>query len=233
MIKHINRTDLIIIGASILSLVIFAINTMLDSVIPLYINSLIILGTFIYWSLRKDPSGMLKRGLIIGGFGGFFYSFVNRLLADARIITYLRTRDFYILSTPVSVMLNWVCYITVGIYLYLRLRSYFSRFYIPSAITGAGAFLSGIIFDFLGDRARLWIWVWNTQIMPERPLSIGPTPLFFPVALFVTFFLSPWIVGGQRIAMRLGFSANPLVGGIRCAVILGAMMYLSIRIFTG
>ena len=62
-IKYINYTDLIVIGASILSLLVFSVNVVFGSVIPLYFNGIIILGVFIYCVIRNDPANMLRRGL--------------------------------------------------------------------------------------------------------------------------------------------------------------------------
>ena len=226
--KYVNHTDLIVAGACVLTLLVFVGNASLDSVIPLYLQSLTVLGVFLYWSLRNDAAGMLRRGLVIGGTAGLFYTFVDTMFVDAGIITYLR-RDIKIFATPVSVALVWMYCITIGIYCYLRLRSVFGRFYVPSAVTALCAFLSGAVFCHLGDRARLW--VWNIGV-PSSP-AIGSTPLFVPVALFITFFLSPYIVGGQRILGRVRLGENPIAGGLRCAIMLALTTFLSFRILTG
>jgi hypothetical protein len=230
MFRYVNRTDLIVIGACALSLIVFSINTKLDSVIPLYLNSFIVLAVFIYWAIRKDATGVLKRSLVIGGIGGFFYTFVDSIFVNSWIYRYLRLEDIDIFAAPVSIVLVWICCIAIAIYLYQRLRSVFSRFYIPSALTGASAFLSGIAFHYLGKHARLW--EWNDVWVSSSP-SVGSTPVFVPVALFATFFLSPYIVGGQRISTRIRLSDNPIAGGLRCAIMLAMTMYVSFRIFTG
>jgi len=229
MFRYINRTDLIIIGACALSLVIFSINTKLDSVIPLYFNSFIMLGTFTYWAIRKDATGILRRSLIIGGVSGSLYTFVDSIFVEAGIITYLKTEDIDVFATPVSIVLVLICCITIAMYFYQRLRSALGKFYISPVLTGASAFLSGIALNYLGDQARIWIW--NVGV-PSSP-TIGSTPLFVPVALFVTFFLSPYIIGGQRISARIRLSDNPIAAGLRCSIILAMTLYLSFRIFTG
>jgi hypothetical protein len=227
--RYINRTDLIVIGTCALSLATFSINTKLDSIIPVYLNSFVVLGMLTYWAIRKDVTGMLRRGLIIGGISGFFYSFVDSIFVDGGIITYLRSEDVDVFATPVSTILIWIYCVAIAIYLYQRLRSLFSKFYIPAALTGASAFLLGIVLNYFGDHARLW--VWNIGV-PSSP-AIGSTPLFVPVALFFTFFLSPYIVGGQRISARISLPDNPIAGGLRCALILATTLYISFRIFTG
>ncbi len=224
-LKYSNRTDFIVFGACVLSLIVFSINTRLDSVIPVYINSLIVLGVFTYWALRKDVTGMLRRGLIIGAVAGFAYTFVDRIFVDMWvIIKYLRP-DAKVFATPLSIVLTFVYCIAIVMYFYQRLRSAFSKFLIPAALTGASVFLAGTIVGYLGDSARLW--VWNTLTIPSSTPFIGPTPLPFLVALLLTFFLSPYIIGGQRITARIKLSDNPLAGGLRCAILLGMMMFFS------
>jgi len=226
-LRYINRTDRAVIGACALSLTFFSINAKLDSVIPLYLNGLIVLSVFTYWAVRRDPTGILKRSLIIGSIAGASYAFVDKMFVETQIITYLRP-DVNVFETPASVVLIWMCSITIVIYFYQRLRPAFNRFYMPSALTGASAFISGTVLNELGDHARLW--VWNVGI-PSSP-AIGSTPLFVPIALFVTFFLSPYIIGGQHITPRIGFQKNSIAAGLRCAIILAATIFLAFRILT-
>lgn len=225
-LKYANHTDFVVAGACALSLLAFTINIKLASVIPLYLNGLIILGIFVYWAVRKDATGKLKRSLIIGGVAGAFYTFVDSVFVGEQMIIYLR-RDVKIFDTPASIVLAWIYCIAIAIYIYMRLRSVFSRFYIPSLLTGASAFLSSVVLHYLGERARLW--VWNAKSVPLS-LSILSTPLFVPIAFFLTFFLSPYIVGGQRITRRIGLSDNPIVAGFRCAVILAMTVHISLFI---
>lgn len=67
--------------------------------------------------------------------------------------------------------------------------------------------------------------------MPAPLPSIGPTPISVLVALFLTFFLSPYILGGQRITTRVKLSDNPIAGGLRCAILLGMIMFFSFHLF--
>ena len=246
-LRYIDRTDLIVAGTCALTLTVFLINTMLDSVILLYLNDLIILGVFAYWAIRRDAAGMLRRSLIIGGIGGFFYTFVDKLFVELRAITYITyvkrgtgigdgIGDISIptFATPVSIVLLWICCIAIVIYLYQRLRSVFGSFYVPALLAGGSAALGAIILGNLGD--GMWIWNFVNPVYPtwsSFSLGIGLTPLFVPVALFFTFLMSPYIIGGQRISRRFRISANPVVAGLRCGVMLPAMIYISFRIFTG
>jgi len=227
--RRINRTDLIVIGAVALILTAFLVNTKLNSIIPLYFSDLIVLGVFTYWAIRKDATGMLLRGLIIGGIGGFFYTFVDKLFVELRTITYIggTIKDIEVFATPLSVVLLWIGCIAIAMYIYQRLRSFFGRFYIPALLISISAFLAVTVLSNLGD--RLWVWSFGATASP----GIGSTPLFVPVAFFFTFLLSPYIMGGQRISRRLKISDNPITAGLRCAVILSIMVYLCFIIFTG
>lgn len=236
-LRYANRTDLIVAGACVLTLAVFLINTRLASVIPLYINSLIVLGAFTYWVIRKDAAGMLRRGLIVGSICGIFYTYVDKLFVELRTITYIAyikrgagledgIKDISIFATPISVVLIWICCLTVVIYLYQRLRSVFSKFYIPALLTAVSAFCASVVLSNLGH--RIWIWNFGATASP----GIGTTPLFVPVGVSVTFLLSPYILGGQRISRRFRLSDNPIAAGIRCAVIMSMLIYLSFRIFT-
>ena len=127
-LKYTNRTDLVVVGACALTLAVFLLNARLASVIPLYLNCLIVLGIFTYWAFRKDAAGMLKLGLYIGAIGGFFYTFVDKLFVELGTITYIAyikrgagiedgVKDIPIFATPLSVVLLWACCITVVMYL--------------------------------------------------------------------------------------------------------------------
>jgi preprotein translocase subunit Sec61beta len=225
-LRYINRTDLVVIGACVLTLILFSINTMLDSIIPVYANAIIILGVFTYWSMGIDVTHMLRRSLIIGCIAGLSYTFIDNLFVEAGIIVYLRSEDVNIFLTPLSVVLTWSYSIAIIMYLYQRFHSFFSRFYIPVLLTGVNAFISSIILNELGDRARLWVWNIGT---PSSP-AVGSTPLFLPVALFVTFLFSPYIIGGQRITEHIAIQKNSVAAGLRCAIILSIMIFFSSRL---
>jgi hypothetical protein len=236
--RNINRTDLVVAGGCILTAIVFLINTRLASVIPLYISSLIVIGIFTYWAIRVDVIGILRRSLVIGGIGGFFYTFVDKLFVELRTVTYIAyvkrgagiedgIMDIPIFSTPASVVLVWICCITVVMYLYQRLSSAFEKFYIPALLTGVIVFLGTAVLGNLGH--RIWVWSFGATSSP----GIGSIPIFVPVALSITFLLSPYIIGGQRISRRIRISDNLIVSGLRCAVILSITIYLTFMIFTG
>ena len=240
-IKYINHTDIIVAGASSLSLIIMAIGTLFHSVIPLYLIGILTLGGFTYWGIRRDSTRILVRCLIIGGIVGVLYTFLDTLFAEVEITTYLR-KDIKLLSTPISVVLFWTFFITTMMYLYHRLRSVFGRFILPSLITGSTAFLFGLILFYLGSNNQ---WNWNilNNLLGNRLLpSIGPIPLYVPLALFLTFFASPYIVGvpnpstikdnENNIMKHFKVSDNPLLGGLRCTITLSICLYGLYQLFT-
>ena len=240
-IRYINRTDIIVFVVSILNLMIMAINTSLDSVIPFYLGNVIALASLIYWGIsKKDVTKFLVRSLIMGGMVGVLYTFLDNLLAEVSIINYLRSEDIKLLSTPISVVLFWIFLITTMLYLYHRLRSSFSRFIIPSLITGSTAFLYSLVLFYLGDISRQWVWsVKNPQTGGDLA-SIGPIPLYIPLALFVTFFSSPYIVGipgapkpdKSSIFAIFKVPSNLLSGGIRCTIVLSLSLYGLLQLFS-
>ena len=225
-LAYMNRTDIIVFLACLLSLFVSLFNMSLDSVALTYIDCIVVLVVFTYWALRKDPTEKLKSSLTIGSIGGVLYIFVDKYFVMLRIITYLRP-DVKLLLTPVSVVLIWICYITVMMYLYHRFRSIIGIFPIPAILTAAAAFGSAILLSYFAGEARLW--VWNTGV-PAMP-SISSTPLFVPVAFAATFLLSPYIVGGQRFSARVGLSKHPVAAGLRCAIVMSLFVYVSFRIF--
>jgi hypothetical protein len=240
-IKYTNHTDIIVAIASLLSIIIMAINTLFHSVIPLYIIDVVTVGTFIYWSICKDPTKILVRCLIMGGIVGILYTFLDSLFAEVEITTYLRN-DLKIMSTPVSVVLFWTFFITTMMYLYHRLRSVFSKFYFPSLITGTTAFLFNLILLYLGSDNQ---WNWNVlnHLHGSKSLpSIGPIPLYVPLAFFVTFLSSPYIVGIPNVSIakdddnsimkHFKVSDNPLSGGLRCTIMLSVCLYGLYQLFT-
>jgi len=240
-IKYINQTDIIVAGSSLLSLIIMAIGTLFHSVIPLYLIGILTLGGFTYWSIRRDSTRILIRSLIIGGIVGVLYTFLDTLFSEVEITTYLRN-DVKILSTPLSVVLFWTFFITTMMYLYHRLRSVFGRFILPSLITGSTAFLFSLILLYLGSNNQ---WNWNVlnNLLGNKSLpSVGPVPLYVPLAFFLTFVASPYIIGipknsmikdnDDNVTKYFKVSDNPLSGGIRCTIVLSICLYGLYQLFT-
>lgn len=236
-LKFTNRTDLIVFIVCITDLWLLSINLMFSSIILLYISGIFSFVLLIFWAIKKDSPGMLRRSLIIGGIGGFFYSFVDRLFVDNHIIMYLRTEDIHIYRTPLSVIFVIMYFCVIMLYFYQRLRSYFSKVYIPSFITGITALILSFTINYIGTHSRQWIW--NAIGFPTT--TFGQVPLFVPFAFFVTFSLSPYILGLKGIPAKDGqvtfwsryfrASDNPIVGGVRCAIVLSASLFFLMQIF--
>jgi len=231
-----NQPDIVVIITFLINLVMFFINIKLGSVIPMYVGGIISFAMITYWSIRRDGSVMLRRSLIVGSMGGFFYTFVDRIFVDGQIIKYLRGGDLRIYQTPVSTILIWMYFIVILLYIYQRLRGYFSTTYIPSLLAGSVAFVLAFIFNYFGDRSRLWVWNANLTNMP----FIMTVPLFVPLAFYITFFLSPYILGTEGIVPSPGdtfwsryikAANNPIVGGIRCAIMLSVSLFALLQIF--
>ncbi len=236
-IKFTNRTDLIVFLVCIIDLLLLSINVIFSSIILLYVSGVFSFILLIFWAIKKDSPGMLRRSLIIGGIGGFFYSFVDRLFVDNHIIMYLRTEDLHIYRTPLSVILVMMYFCVIMLYFHQRLRSYFSKVYIPSIITGLTALILSFIINYIGNHSRQWIW--NAIGFPTT--TFGQVPIFVPLAFFVTFSLSPYIIGLKGIPARDGqvtfwsryfrASDNPIVGGVRCTIVLSASLFFLMQIF--
>lgn len=239
ILKYINRSDIVVASSGIFFILISLLNTAFSSVVLLYIADFITLGVFICWSISKDSTRKLIHSLIVGGIVGLLYTFLDTLFVEVSIVTYLRKNDdIRLLSTPFSVVLFWIFFITTMMYLYQRLRSSFSRFYIPSLITGSTGFIFGLLLIYLGDQSRQWVWSVGESLKPLP--SIGPIPLYVPLAFLVTFLLSPYIIGvdiasiekENPFAKFFRVSDNPLIGGIRCTIVLSASLYGLLMIFT-
>lgn len=237
-LRYINRSDIAVAIFGIFFILISLLNTTFNSVILLYIADIVTLGVFIYWGIRRDSTKKLLHSLVVGGVVGLLYTFLDTLFVEVSIVTYLRKNDdIELLSTPISVVLFWIFFITVMMYLYQRLRSSFSRFYIPSLITGSTGFIFGLLLIYLGDQSRQWVWSVGESLKPLP--SIGPIPLYVPLAFLVTFLLSPYIIGvdipsiekENPFAKFFRVSDNPLIGGIRCAIVLSASLYGLLMIF--
>lgn len=236
-IRFANRTDLVVFAVFVVDLLLLSINTIFGSVILLYVSGIFSFVIMVFWAIQKDSPGMLRRSLIIGGIGGFFYSFVDRLFVDNHIIMYLRTEDIHIYRTPLSATLVIMYFCVVMLYYHQRLRSYFSRVYIPSFITGLTALFLSFIINYIGTHSRQWIW--NAIGFPTT--TFEQVPLFVPLAFFVTFSLSPYIIGLKGIPVKDGnvtfwsryfrASDNPIVGGVRCAIVLSVSLFFLMQIF--
>jgi hypothetical protein len=84
-------------------------------------------------------------------------------------------------------------------------------------VVGSIAFVGGTIFDQFGS-ARLWNW--NAIRFSSFPY-IGSVPVCVPIALALTFLLTPYYLRRHHI----------VVGGIRCGLFIGIMQFLCFLLF--
>ena len=242
MFQRLNQTDKVVIIVLGLTLLIFIINAKLGAftnsvakialIALVYLNALCGLSLFLYSSWRFDPDRVLRRSLIIGAIAsGTYYFFIDRFFSSfaewsMRLIIY-RGYDSWLFSrfdlAPPSILLNWVCLITIAFYFYLRLRSFFSGVYIPMILTSISTFIGSLLLNELGNLARLWEWNRHPRLVGSELVGSLPfifsTPLFIPLAIALTFLLSPYLV------------TNTIAGGIRCAVALCIMQFVCFMIF--
>lgn len=239
MISYINKTDFLTFITFVFFSTMFLVNILFSSDILLYVVTIAVYAVLIYTSVRHDPSEKLRQSVIVGSIGGFFYSFVNRLFVESQMISYLKGNSLNIYGTPLSILLSLMYLVVVLLYLYQRLRAIFSRKYVASLLTGAISLVISFVFNYVGDKSRLWSW---NALVPDIPLVLN-TPLFVPLSFFLTFFLSPYILGIGSISGRVEGDSfwlryikaanNPIIGGVRCSIILSASLLFMFYVFVG
>ena len=209
----ITQTDKAVIIASITTFLTFLANAKLGSIWLLYLNFLVVVGAFGYVSRPWDQLTHLSRSAIVGVIASITYIPLDLLFSEhVKLLSYLSLRDIRIAAVPMSLLLTWMITITIIIYIYHRLNAIWERPYIPAAIVGGIAFVGSTIFDQFGS-ARLWNW--NAIRFSYFPY-IGSVPVCVPIALALTFLLSPYYLRKHHI----------VVGGIRCGLFIGIMQFL-------
>ena len=214
----ITQTDKAVIIASIATFVTFLINAKLGSIWLLYLNVLVVATLFGYASRPWNRSSHLSRSAIVGVVASITYLPLDWLFSkNVELLSYLSLRDIRIAAVPLGLLLTWIVAITITIYIYHRLSEICERSYIPALIVGGIAFAGSTIFDQLGS-ARLWNW--NAIRFSYFPY-IGSVPISVPIALALTFLLSPYYLRRYHI----------IVGGIRCGLFIGIMQFLCFLLF--
>ena len=214
----ITQTDKAVIIASITTFVTFLINAKLGSIWLLYLNVLVVATLFGYASRPWNQSSHLSRSAIVGVVASITYLPLDWLFSkNVELLSYLSLRDIRIAAVPLGLLLTWIVAITIIIYIYHRLSEICERSYIPALIVGGIAFAGSTIFDQLGS-ARLWNW--NAIRFSYFPY-IGSVPISVPIALALTFLLSPYYLRRYHI----------IVGGIRCGLFIGIMQFLCFLLF--
>ena len=214
----ITQTDKAVIIASITTFLTFLMNAKFGSVWLLYLNVLVVVGMFSYASRPWDRLSHLSRSAIVGVIASTTYLPLDLLFSEhVKLLSYLSLRDIRIAAVPLSLLLTWMIVITIIIYIYHRLNDIWERPYIPAVFVGIIAFVGSTILDQFGS-ARLWNW--NAMRFSYFPY-IGSVPVCVPIALALTFLLSPYYLRRHHI----------VVGGIRCGLFIGIMQLLSFMLF--
>ena len=214
----ITQTDKAVIIASITTFLTFLMNAKFGSVWLLYLNILVVVGMFSYASRPWDRLSHLSRSAIVGVIASTTYLPLDLLFSEhVKLLSYLSLRDIRIAAVPLSLLLTWMIVITIIIYIYHRLNDIWERPYIPAVFVGTIAFVGSTILDQFGS-ARLWNW--NAMRFSYFPY-IGSVPVCVPIALALTFLLSPYYLRRHHI----------VVGGIRCGLFIGIMQLLSFMLF--
>ncbi len=209
----ITQTDKAVIIASITTFLTFLINAKLGSIWLLYLNFLVVVGVFGYVSRPWDQLSHLTRSAIFGVIASITYIPLDWLFSRrVALLAYLSSGDIRIAAVPLSLLLTWMIVITIIIYIYHRFNAVWERPYIPAVIVGSIAFVGSTIFDQFGS-ARLWNW---NAIRFSSFLYIGSVPVCVPMALALTFLLTPYYLRRYHI----------VVGGIRCGLFIGIMQFL-------
>ena len=214
----ITQTDKAVIIASITTFLTFLMNAKFGSVWLLYLNILVVVGMFSYASRPWDRLSHLSRSAIVGVIASTTYLPLDLLFSEhVKLLSYLSLRDIRIAAVPLSLLLTWMVVITIIIYIYHRLNDIWERPYFPAMLVGLIAFVGSTILDQFGS-ARLWNW--NAMRFSYFPY-IGSVPVCVPIALALTFLLSPYYLRRHHI----------VVGGIRCGLFIGIMQLLSFMLF--
>ena len=214
----ITQTDKAVIIASITTFLTFLINAKLGSIWLLYLNVLVVVSVFGYTSRPWNQLSHLSRSAIFGIIASITYIPLDWLFSqNVKLLSYLSLRDISIAAVPLSLLLTWMVAITMVIYIYHRLNEIWEKPYIPAVLVGSIAFVGSTIFDQFGS-ARLWNW--NAMRFSSFPY-IGSVPICVPIALALTFLLSPYYLRKHHI----------VVGAIRCGLFIGIMQLLCFMLF--
>ena len=214
----ITQTDKAVIIASISTFLTFLINAKLGSIWILYLNVLVAVGVFGYAGRPWRQLSHLSRSAIFGVVASITYIPLDWLFSRrVTLLSYLSPADIRIAAVPLSLLLTWMIVITALIYIYHRLNAIWEKPYIPAIVGGGIAFVGSTLFDQLGS-ARLWNW--NAIRFSDFPY-IGSVPASVPVALALTFLLTPYYLRRYHI----------VVGGIRCGLFIGIMQFFCFLVF--
>ena len=222
----VSQTDKVVIAASGTMLLAFWIDSRLNSVWPLYVNVLITAGLFgcAIWK-EYEASQDLRQSLVFGIAASLSYIPLDWGLSQKiRLVLYLRPDLPVMPSAPLRLVLTWMIALTAVVYFYHRLNSVFVSIFISAGVTGIFAFVGSVILDQFGTSCFLWHW--NPTPLDGKYVvnfpRIGSTPVLVPIALLLTFLLSPYYFYKRQ---------HPIVAGIRCGLFMGTMLFCCFVVF--
>ncbi|MYC74613.1 hypothetical protein F4X10_02435 [Candidatus Poribacteria bacterium] len=236
------KTDKAAFAVTGITVLTFLIASRTETIWMLYPNVLIAAILYIYCIRRTDEdTSPLESSLVFGFAATLTYAPMDWLFSrKVGLIFYLRPDFLAHLTTPIGIILNWIVFVTLAAYCYLRLTMIFrTRFasesdtpkigamgtaMLAAGVTGIGATVGSHIIYALGESH---LWLWNAAQVDRIP-QIASVPIFVPLSFLVTFLLCPYLFG-----VAGGFLREQHVGvaGIRCGIFMGALQFFSFLLF--
>lgn len=190
------------LGALAFICVILTLNTLLESLLLIYLAILSVLAFLAYASGRQSAPPLLRGVWFMGLLSLLLYPFVDYLF-EARLkwVTYL-TDDPKLLVTPVYILLYWLLGVSLFGYCYYRVLGITDQKWVAGVMTGLFAAGSTTLVENLFNSMGFY---------HNRGgyLAIGYIPLFIPLGYLVTFSLMPLYLRCRYLA---GFLLYALLG---------------------
>ena len=235
------KTDKSVFAVTSTTLLTFLIASRIETIWILYPNVLIAVSLFIYCVRQTDEDvALLSSSSIFGLATVLMYAPMDWLFSrKVHLIFYLLSDFFVNTTTPIAIILNWMVFVTLAAYFYLRLVAILqtrlsdpenprggliATSMVAAGITGIGAAVGSVVIYVLGASH---LWLWNAAQVDRIP-QIASVPVFVPIAFLMTFLLCPYFFGVANSFLR---EQHAGVAGIRCGIFMGALQFLSFLLF--
>ena len=235
------KTDKSVFAVTGTTLLTFLIASRIETIWILYPNVLIAVSLFIYCVRQTDEDvALLSSSSIFGLATVLMYAPMDWLFSrKVHLIFYLLSDFFVNTTTPIAIILNWVVFVSLAAYFYLRLVAILqtrlsdpenprggliATSMVAAGITGIGAAVGSVVIYVLGASH---LWLWNAAQVDRIP-QIASVPVFVPIAFLITFLLCPYFFGVANSFLR---EQHAGVAGIRCGIFMGALQFLSFLLF--
>ena len=235
------KTDKSVFAVTGTTLLTFLIASRIETIWILYPNVLIAVSLFVYCVRQTDEDvALLSSSSIFGLATVLMYAPMDWLFSrKVHLIFYLRSDFLVNTTTPIAIILNWVVFVTLAAYFYLRLVAILqtrlsdpenprggliATSMVAAGITGIGAAVGSVVIYVLGASH---LWLWNAAQVDRIP-QIASVPVFVPIAFLITFLLCPYFFGVANSFLR---EQHAGVAGIRCGIFMGALQFLSFLLF--